>query len=122
MSVPADRNDLPGNEFTACLESILCSPLQSAATGHLHPHNSNAPYIIIPDDPSQFLRVIYLVQLGAADDCSLAFHEFLMHIGIGIGCAIRCDQQLCPFKKWSLCRHQLNLARPLVQTGNKMKS
>ncbi len=109
MSVPADRYDLPRNKFPACLESVLSSPLQSAAAGHLHPHNRYTLDVVVPDDRSQFFRIVYIIQLGATDDCNLTFHKFLMHIGISIGRTIRRDQQLCAFEKWSLCRYQLNL-------------
>ena len=43
-------------------------------------------------------------------------HEILVHIGIGIGGTIRSDQQFRAIVERSLCRKELDLAWPLVQS------
>ena len=118
MSITADGNNLPGNEFAACLERVLSCPLQSSAAGHFHPHDRYALDLVVTDDRSQFLCVIHSIQFGAADEGDPALHEFLMHIGIGVGCAVSRNQQLSAFIKWSLRRQQLDLAGPLAEPGD----
>ena len=96
--------------------------MQPAAAGHFHPHDSNALDIVVPDDRGQFIRIVHIIQLGAANDCDLAFHELLVHIGIGVRRAVCRDQQLRTVKERSLCRYQLDLAGPLVQAGDRAES
>ena len=35
-AVPGDRNDLPRDEFTACLKCVFRRSLETAAAGHFH--------------------------------------------------------------------------------------
>ena len=43
-----------------------------------------------------------------------------MHIGIGVCGTIRGNQKLRAVKEGRFRRHQLDLARPLSQTGNRL--
>ena len=90
----------------------------SAAAGHLHPHDGHALDVVVPDDGRQLVGVVHVVELGAADDGDLAPHELLVHVGVGVGGAVRRNEQLCAVEEGSLGGHQLDLAGPLRQAGD----
>ena len=72
MSVTADCHNLPLNEFTACLKCILCGSLQSAAAGHLHPHDCYALEIVISEECSSLFGVVLIVRLWTPNDDDLS--------------------------------------------------
>ena len=43
-----------------------------------------------------------------------------MEIGVGVGCAVRCNQKLCSLKVGRMDRCQLDLHRPVAQAGNRL--
>ena len=75
--------------------------------------------VVVPNDRCQLLRVIHSVQLRTADEGNLAFHEILVHVGIGVGRAVGRDQQFCAVKKGRLRGKKLKLARPLIEPRNR---
>ena len=89
--------------------------LQPAAAGHLHAQHRHAPDVVAAEDLGQLFAVVHSIQLGAADEGDLALHELFVHIGVGVGGAVGCDQELCPVKIGGVHRHQLDLAGPLAQ-------
>ena len=88
---------------------------QPAAAGHLHAQHRHAPDVVAAEDLGQLFAVVHSIQLGAADEGDLALHELFVHIGVGVGGAVGCDQELCPVKIGGVHRHQLDLAGPLAQ-------
>ena len=89
--------------------------MQAAAARHLHPHDGDALDVVIADDLGQLVGVVYHIELRTTDQGDLALHEFLVHIGVGVGGAVSSDQQLCAVIERCDRRQQLDLARPLVE-------
>ena len=97
------------------LQGSLYCPLESTAAGHLHPQDGNALDVIQRYDLAQLFGVIDCIQFGAADERDFAAHEFLVHVGVGVGRAVRGDQELRPVKEGRLHRNELDLAGPLSE-------
>ena len=102
------------DKFPAILQGPLRRHLQSAAAGNLHACDSNALDVIVSQDGSQFLGIVNAVKLGATHQRHLAAHELLVEIGVGVGRAVRCDQQLRPIEIRSIDGSQLNLDWPVL--------
>ena len=70
-AVSGYRYHLPGDKFAAVFQGCHRRVFDTAAAGHLHPYNSQAPDVILTDDFRQFFTVIHTVQLGAATRVTL---------------------------------------------------
>ena len=103
------------HELAAVFQGGHGGVFQPAAAGHLHAQHRHAPDVVAAEDLGQLFAVVHSIQLGAADEGDLALHELFVHIGVGVGGAVGCDQELCPVKIGGVHRHQLDLAGPLAQ-------
>ena len=119
ISIPAQCHHLPGDELATLPQSRLRRPLDAAAAGDVHPDNGQFPDVVAAKDLRQLLRIVSLVQLGAADQGDAVAHEPLVEIQACIGGAVRRDQQLGAVEPGGLHRHQLDLHRPLSQMGHR---
>ena len=81
-----------GMNFPLVCSAFFCGHLQAAAAGNLHAEDGHALDVVAAQDLGQLFAVIHSVQLRAADEGYLAAHKLLMEIGVGIGCAVRCNQ------------------------------
>lgn len=115
MPVDRDGDHLPGKELAAGLEGVLDRLFQTAAAGDFHAHDAHALDVVVPDDGGELFRVVHVVQLGAADEGHVAAHELGMEVGIGVGGAVRCHQQVGAVVVGGLQGHELDLDRPLSQ-------
>ena len=80
FSVDGDRRHLPGDEFPAFLQGLLCRQFQPSAAGHLHAHDRHALNVIVPDDLHKLLAVVDAVQLWTADQRNTFPDKVLMEI------------------------------------------
>ena len=74
-----------GDRASAGSQRLLHRPLQTAAAGHFHPHQSHRADIVQPEDLGELFAVIHRVQLGTANDGHLALHVPGMEIPTGKG-------------------------------------
>ena len=82
---------------------------QAAAAGNGHPGDGNGADVVVPENLGQLFSVIHRIQLGAADQRHLILHEIVVKIAVGIGSAIRSDQQICAIEIEGIGRQQLDL-------------
>lgn len=61
-----------------------------------------APDVVAAQNFGQLLGVIHHIQLWAADERHAAANEILMEVAVGIGRAVRRDEQVCPSKYGAL--------------------
>ena len=102
-------------QLSAVFERLLRGSLQAAAARYFHTDDGDALDVVIADDLGQLVGVVDHIELRAADQGDLALHEFLVHIGVGVGGAVSGNQQLCAVIERSDRRQQFDLARPLVE-------
>lgn len=76
-----------------------------------------APDVVAAQNFGQLLGVIHHIQLWAADERHAAANEILMEVAVGIGRAVRRDEQVCPVKIRRVDRRKLDLNRPLAKLG-----
>ena len=120
FSIDGDGHNLPRNELSTGLQCLFFGHLQTASAGHLHTEDSHTLNVVIAKDLGELFAVIHSVQLRAADQGHLALHKFLMEIGVGVGCAVRCNQKLCARKVGRMDRRQLDLHRPVAQAESHL--
>ena len=89
--------------------------LESAAARHLHAHDGDALNVVAPDNLRELVGVIHRVELRAADERDLPFHELTVHVRVGIRRAVGRDEQLRATEIRRVDRHELDLARPLAE-------
>ena len=115
LAIDGDRDDLPRKEFPARAQRLTRRMLESAAARHLHAHDGDALNVIAPDDLRELVGVIHRVELRAADERDLPFHELTVHVRVGIRRAVGRNEQLRALKVRRVDRHELDLARPLAK-------
>ena len=115
LAVDRDRDNLPRQELPARAQRLPHRMLESAAARHLHAHDGDALNVIAPDNLRELVGVIHRVELRAADERDLPFHELAVHIRVGICRAVGRDKQLRALKIRRVDRHELDLARPLAE-------
>ena len=96
---------LPRDKFPALLERLFRRQFQPAAAGHLHPHNSDALDVVLPDDLRQLFGIVHAVQLGTAHEGDVSLNEPLVESGVGVGGAVGGDQQPRAVKIRGIHRH-----------------
>ena len=116
-AIGRDGDHLPRDELAAVLQGRDRRVLQTAAAGHFHAQDRDAPDVVVFEDLGQLLAVVHGIQLGTADEGDLAPHELLVEVCIGVGGAVGGDEQLGPVEVGCVHRHQLDLAGPLTQLG-----
>ena len=121
-SVDGNRHDLPGQEFAAVLQCGNCGLFQTTAARYFHAHHRDALDVVLTDDFGEFFAVIRCIQLGTADERDLAPDKVLVEVCIGIGSAVRRNQQVCSIKVRRLYRYKLDLNRPLAELGGCINS
>ena len=67
-AVQGDGMDLPGEELAAVFQGSDGGVFETAAAGHLHPHDGHALDVVIAEDLGQLFAVVHGIQLGAADE------------------------------------------------------
>ena len=116
-SVGGHGHHLPGQKLAAALDGQPGGLFNTAAAGHLHPGDGDAPDVVFGDDPGELFGIIALVQLGTADEGDAVPDQLIVEIAVGIGRAVGGDQQVGSIKVGSVHRRQLDLHRPLAQPG-----
>ena len=115
FSVCGNGGHLTGELLAGGRNGGFHRPLQTAAAGNLHPGQGDAFDVIGGKDLRQLFRVVRLVQLRAADQADAAADEILVETAVGIGRAVRRDQQIRPVKEGGVDRDKLDLYRPLTK-------
>ena len=115
LPVDRDRNDLPWQELSARAQRLPRRVLEPAAARHLHAHDGHALNVVAPDDLRELVGVIHRIELRAADERDLPFHELTVHVRVGIRRAVGRNEQLRALKIRRVDRHELDLARPLAK-------
>ena len=117
FSVEGYCHHLPRNEFAAAFERLLCHVLKTAAAGNLHSHHRHAFNVVVFDYFAKLFGIVGTVKLGAANQGDAVFNEFLVKISVGKGGAVGGDKKICAVKVGCVCRHKLDLHRPLRKAG-----
>ena len=115
FAIDGDRDDLPRKEFPARAQRLPRRVFESATARHLHAHDGNAPEIVATDDLRELVGIVHRVELRAADERDLPFHEFTVHVRVGIRRAVGRNEQFRALKIRRVDRHELDLARPLAK-------
>lgn len=94
FSVDGKRDHAPRDEFAAGFEGVFGCRFDAAAAGYFHPHDGQTPDVVAAQNFGQLLGVIHHIQLRAADERHAAANEILMEVAVGIGRAVRRDEQV----------------------------
>ena len=94
--LPVRRNDLRSHRdiLSAVGGGGFYGPLQAAAAGNLHAQHRYGLDVVLPENGRQLLAVVHAVQLGAGDEQDLSPEKIPVEVPIGIGSAVRGNQQV----------------------------
>ena len=98
MSVGGDDIHLHRDILAGSGDCAVYGVFYTSAAGYFHARYRNAPDIVGADYPAQFLSIVGVVQLGAADEGNMAAHELLMDVRVGVGGAVGGNQEPCAVK------------------------
>ena len=88
-----DGHDVPREELPTLLEGTLCGHLQPAAAGDLHVHDRDRTDGVAAQNLGELLAVVDVVEFRTADQADTAGEEAAVKRRVGIGGAVRRDEQ-----------------------------
>ena len=91
-SVDSYRHDLPGDKLSAGLQRALYRRLKAAAAGDLHAHDRDRTDGVAAQNLGELLAVVDVVEFRTADQADTAGEEAAVKRRVGIGGAVRRDE------------------------------
>ena len=116
MSVGGDDIHLHRDILAGSGDCAVYGVFYTSAAGYFHARYRNAPDIVGADYPAQFLSIVGVVQLGAADEGNSAFDVPAVEISVGVGGAVGGDKQVAAPEIGSLHSRKLDLNRDRKST------
>lgn len=117
LSIRSNNNDFPGNHFPAGHQRTLHRGGDAAAARHIHAQHGETLDFVVLQDGCEFIGIIPLVELRAANQGDSVAHEVLMYVRVGKGSTVRRHQYIGIVQIRCLDWNELDLYGPLTKRG-----